>query len=138
MDWKTGGVVKHVSTIGVVKGDINGLVYGPSSQTSLKNGTELLIYTAEGVGASEYQLIRLREHAKVREFRTVTGGVFHVSEGAMRDIVPYESKKVGPRTYGVTLDHLLPGQYGLLPPDAPIQNRASASLGRIYSFTVVE
>lgn len=138
VNWKTGGVVKHVSTIGVIKGDMNGLIYGPSSPTELKTGTDMLIYTLEGVGASEYQLVRFHEHSKSREFRTVTGGVFHISEGAMRDVVPYDSKKIAPRTYTFSLDHLTPGEYGLLPPDSPLQNRASASLGRIYTFRVVE
>lgn len=140
VNWKTGGAVKHVGSFGVVKGDLNGLINGASSPTETKTPVQILIYTVEGVGATEYQLVRLHQHNDSREFRTVTGGVFHQSEGAMRDIVPFDSQKVAPRTYKITLTNLSSGQYGLLPPleNTEHSNRAAAALGKIYTFRVVE
>jgi hypothetical protein len=138
VNWKTGGVVKSVSSLGVVKRDVNGLVNGPSSPNILKTPLEVLIYTSEGVGATEYQLVRLHQHNNRREFRTVTGGVFHVSEGAMRDLVSFDSKKIAPRLYRITLTNLAAGEYGFLPPNNELQNRASASLGKMYTFRVSE
>lgn len=140
VNWKTGGVVKHVGSLGVVKGDLNGLVNGPSSPNQLKTPIEVLIYTVEGVGATEYQLVRLHQHSSSREFRTVTGGVFHVSEGAMRDLLPFDSNKVAPRMYRVTLANLPSGEYGFLPPLQSVEhsNRAAAALGKIFTFRVVE
>jgi hypothetical protein len=131
-------VVKHVGSLGVVKGDLNGLIHGAGSPSKLKLPIEILIYSAEGVGATEYQLVHLHEHSNSREFRTVTGGVFHVSEGAMRDIVPFDSTKKAPSTYLLKLSSLALGEYGLLPPNDERSNRASASLGKIYTFRVVE
>jgi hypothetical protein len=137
--WKTGGVVKHVASVGVVKEDINGLVNGSSSPNLLKTPLEFLVYSIEGVGASEYQLVKLHVHEDNREFRTITGGVFHVSEGAMRDSITFSSTKVAPRLYRITISSLQTGEYGLLPPNSEgPPNRASASLGKIYSFRVQE
>jgi hypothetical protein len=43
VDWKTGGIVKHVASIGVVKGDVNGLVNGPSSPNVVRKPLEILV-----------------------------------------------------------------------------------------------
>ena len=43
VNWKTGGVVKNVSTLGVVKGDVNGKVRGSGSKTHLKQSIEILV-----------------------------------------------------------------------------------------------
>src|SRR2546422_1370438 len=115
VNFKSGGVLKKVGTVGIVKGDVNGHLNGLHSPNRLKAPVELLVYTTEGVAISEYQLIGLREQKESREFRTMTGGVFHTSGGATRDAMPFESKKVAPRTYQITLSSLLAGEYGLLP-----------------------
>src|ERR1019366_6790859 len=116
VNFKTGGVLKSIGTAGIVKGDINGHVNGDHSRTALKSPVTLLVYTPEGVAITEYQLLRLREAKDSREFRTVTGGVMHVSGGATRDLVPFESKKTAPRTYEIVLPNLGSADYGLLPP----------------------
>jgi hypothetical protein len=85
VNWKTGGVLKHVGTAGVVKGDVNGHINGAHSRNELKVPLKFAIYVPEGISITEYQLIRLRGQKGAREFRTVTGGVFHVSCGATRD-----------------------------------------------------
>jgi hypothetical protein len=136
VNWKTGGVLKSIATVGVVKGDVNGLVNGTTSRNELTTPVKFLIVVPEGVAITEYQLLRLHQHGKDREFRTVTGGVFHVSGGATRDLMSFEPTKVEDRTYQVILSSGA-GEYGLLPPGAVFSKNA-ASLGKIYSFRIVE
>ncbi len=94
ISFKTGGVLKSIGTYGIVKGDINGHIKGAQSKTALKTPVEIMIYTPEGVGATEYQLLHLHTQSDSREFRTVTGGVFHKSGGATRDAIEFEAKKI--------------------------------------------
>lgn len=137
VNWKTGGVMKSVASAGVVKGDINGHIPGGSSRNSLGSPVEVVIYAPEGVAITEYQLLHLRTKSDSREFRTVTGGVMHVSGGATRDVIPFEGKKVESRVYKVLLPSLGAGEYGFLPPGAAV-SKNSASIGKIYTFHLVE
>ena len=139
VNWETGGVMKSVATVGVVKGDVNGHLNGKHSRNSATLPAEFLLVLREGDAITEYQLLHLRENGSNREFRTVTGGVFHVSTGATRDLLPYDPKKVGKRQYLVTLGtQLEKGDYGFLPPGAIAATNAAASAGKLYSFQVVE
>jgi hypothetical protein len=135
---KTGGVLKTIATDGIVKGDINGHLKGEHSPNSVFSPAEFLIVVRDGDAPAEYQLLHLRAKSKYREFRSVTGGVFHVSSGASRDSVEFQSSKVAPRTYKITVPaSLVPGEYGFLPPGA-FSSRNIASSGTIYSFSMVE
>jgi len=138
VNFKTGGVLKSIGTAGIVKGDVNGRLNGEHSKTGLKTPVSLLVYVSEGVAITEYQLLRLRDSKDAREFRTVTGGVMHVSGGATRDLVPFESKKTAPRTYEIVLPALGSGEYGLLPPAGGDSTSSSGRIGKIYSFRLVE
>ena len=138
VNWKTGGVLKTLATAGIVKGDVNGRINGAHSRNSVGTPLEFLIYTPEGVAITEYQLLRLREQKDAREFRTVTGGVMHVSGGATRDLVPFEGKKIASRTFSITLPNLGAGEYGFLPPGAVTSGHASATLGKMYTFRLLE
>ncbi len=137
VNWKTGGVLKHIATAGVVKGDVNGHIQSAHSRNSLKSPIEVLIYSSEGVAITEYQLIHLHENPDNREFRTVTGGVMHEEGGATRDVIPFEGKKVAPRMYKVVLPNLGAGEYGFLPPGA-FGSASSASMGKMYTFRLLE
>lgn len=136
VNWKTGGVLKHLASAGIIKGDVNGLVNGPGSKTVLKAPLHVLIYTAEGTAITEYQLLKLRQNGGSREFRTITGGVMHAEGGATRDLIPFESKKIAPRTHELVLQSLTAGEYGILSPGAASSSSASAQLGKIYSFRI--
>lgn len=138
INWKTGGVIKSIASAGVVKGDVNGNIDGPNSRNTAKTPLEFLIVAAEGVAITEYQFIRLRVNKANREFRTVTGGVFHAKSGATRDLIPFEGKRVAPRTFSVVLPtNLGVGEYGFLPPGA-IGASNSASIGKMYTFRFLE
>lgn len=139
VNWKTGGVAKSIFSQGVVKGDMNGHLQGKSSATAATTTTEFMIVAPEGTAITEYELLKLRENGDSREFRTVTGGVFHSSSGATRDVVKFDGKKVASRHYVVQLsENLKPGEYGFLPPGAVASTNAAGSTGKIYSFKVLE
>jgi hypothetical protein len=138
VNWKTGGVLKSVASVGIVKKDVNGTVNGANSRNSIKTPVEILVYAPEGVAITEYQLLRLRPKGDRREFRTVTGGVLHQSGGATRDLVPFEGKKIAARTWTVLLPNLGAGEYGFLAPGAVSSQHASAQLGKMYTFRLLE
>jgi hypothetical protein len=134
VNWKTGGVLKSAATAGIVKGDVNGHLQGNRSHNFADHPVELLLYTPEGTQYTEYQLIHLRENSHNREFRTVTGGVWHVSGGASRDALPFDATPIGKRLWTVSLPRSLQsGEYGFLPPGA-VTSRTSASIGKMYTF----
>ena len=139
VNWKTGGAVKNLASLGVVKKDVNGNIPGPHSRTSVGRPAEFAIYMPEGVAITEYQLIRLRAKEDYREFRTMTGGVFNQKGGAMRDMVEFEGKKIGSRLYSVTLPESLgPGEYGFIYLGAAggSGGMTSLSMGKMYTFTL--
>ncbi|HYM00655.1 MAG TPA: hypothetical protein VEZ90_17000 [Blastocatellia bacterium] len=134
---KTGGVLKTVATGGVINGDVNGSINGAASPNRLSLPVEFLVVVPDGVAITEYQLVRLHVQKNSREFRATTGGVFHQSSGATRDLVQFEGKKVAGRTYLVSVAKLKPGEYGFLPPGT-IESPSNFSLGKIYTFGVRE
>jgi len=136
VNWKTGGVVKNIVSLGVVKQDVNGHLDGKRSRTLVSSPLEFMIVTPEGVAINEYQLIKLNQNDDDREFRTMTGGVFHSKGGATKDMVPFESQKVASRTFTITLTMTKEGEYGFLPPGALTQASAASTLGKMYTFSV--
>ena len=136
VNWKTGGVGKSIATLGVVKQDVNGHLDGRNSRIQVTAPLEFMIVTPEGVAITEYLLIKLNQNNDDREFRTMTGGVFHAKGGASRDIVPFESQKVATRTFTITLNGTKAGEYGFLPPGALTQLSGAATLGKMYTFSV--
>src|SRR5262249_3015841 len=77
--WQTGGALKHVATLGLDKGHVNGKVLNPKSPLQVSSPVEFIIKTPEGTAATEYQLLHLYLKENRREFRAVTGGVVHSS-----------------------------------------------------------
>lgn len=137
-NWKTGGVLKSASTLGIIKRDLNGRIKGPTARIQLKSAMEILIYCPADTEITEYQLLKLRGHSKSREFRTATGGVFHQSGGSDRDLVPFDPRSIAPRSYTVALSGLSDGQYALMPPGSYLSHGPSAQLGKVYTFSVSE
>ena len=138
INWKTGGVVKHVASVGLIKGDRNGSLAGPGSRNVITLPAEFLIYTREAESYGEYILLKLHQNNDSREFRVFTGGVFHEKGGAQRDLIAYEAVKVAPRTYHFVLKDLGKGEYGFLPPNLLTTTSASAQLGKMFTFRVRE
>jgi hypothetical protein len=138
VNFKTGGVLKSLATNGLVKGDINGHIEGVKAKTTTTLPVVFAVYTPDGTAITEYQLLRLRVNSDSREFRSMTGGVFHSSGGAKRDSVDFQATKLAPRLYQVTVDQSMgKGEYGLLPPGA-VSSSNMASAGKIYTVSVPE
>jgi hypothetical protein len=136
---KTGGILKTIATDGMLKGDINGNLKGAGSRLRLTLPAHFILYVPEGRSPGEYELIRFRVHSHDREFRSVTGGFVHVSSGAARDSVEFDSKKIAPRIYQVTLDqNLARGEYGFLAPTDTGNMGNVASSGKMYTFSILE
>jgi len=139
VNFKTGGALKSIATIGLVKGDMNGHIGGKGSHLVLTLPAEFILYVPEGRSPGEYQLLRLHVNSNNREFRSVTGGVVHVTGGAIRDDVDFTSKKIAPRIYQITLGgEIGRGEFGFLPPLDTVSQKNMASSGKIYTFSIVE
>jgi hypothetical protein len=137
VNFKTGGVVKHIASVGLIKGDVNGLVGGTHARLVLKMPASFIFYVPEGRSPGEYQLLRLRLNQTSREFRATTGGVAHESGGAIRDTVDYTTRKIAPRVYLISLGETIgKGEYGFLPPSDISSGNNLASSGKIYSFAL--
>ncbi len=132
---KSGGFIKSTITDGIIKQDRNGRVNGRESKLLLPRPVDLLIYTPDGVDASEYSLVKFRMNSDNREFRIFTGGIIHSSDAGNRDEVPFKAKRIAPRTYQFTLGADIYGaEYGILPPGSGnIRNG-----GKIYTFAITE
>ena len=132
---KSGGWVKSTATHGIIKQDHNGHINGRESKLTLQAPIELLIYMPEGVSANEYEFLRFRINSDNREFRVLTGGVFHSTGGADRDEVKFNPIKTAPHTYQFTVDHTVGGgEFGILPPGTGNVTNG----GKIYTFAIVE
>jgi hypothetical protein len=132
---KSGGWIKSTVTNGIIKQDRNGHINGRESKLMLQRPVQILIYVPEGVSAAEYDLLKFRLNSNSREFRTLTGGVFHSTGGADRDEVKFTPEKTAPRTYQFTLDERVNGgEYGILPPGTGNVTNG----GKIYTFAITE
>jgi hypothetical protein len=134
--WQTGGVLKRIATVGFDHGHVNGKIMHPKSPLRVTVPVEFIIRTPEGTSATEYQFIRLYEKGNRREFRAMTGGVFHASGGAERTTVEFKPEKMAPRTWKIRLNQLDVGEYGLLPPG--VSSASISSSGKMYTFGVLE
>lgn len=150
VSWKSGGVGKSMLTGGFTKGHVNATVSGPKSKLQLGTPIEFVIKCAEGVTPSEYTLLKLDEKGDRREFRAVTGGVYHSSSGIEKDAIKFDFQKIAPRTYKIALAGLKKGEYGFLPPGSgsvggtgggasgqTVQG-GSMQAGKLYSFGIIE
>jgi hypothetical protein len=132
---KSGGWLKSTATHGIIKEDRNGHLNGRESKLALQCPIDILIYVPEGVTAAEYDFLRFRINSDNREFRVLTGGVFHSTGGADRDEVKFSPVKTAPHTYQFTVDkNTGGGEYGILPPGTGNVTNG----GKIYTFAIVE
>lgn len=132
---KSGGFIKSTVTDGIIKQDRNGHINGRESKLVLQRPIEILLYAPDGVSASDYELLRFRLNSNSREFRALTGGVFHSTGGADRDEVPFAAIKKGPRMYEFTIDdEVVGGEFGILPPGTGNLTNG----GKIYTFAITE
>jgi hypothetical protein len=131
--WKTGGVLKSVFSSGIIRPDVNARVREKSAATDAAFPDEFLVVVPDGVSITDFQMLQLHKHASSREFRVITGGVFHQSGGAGRDEQGFSYIRIAPRTYLVSFQRYEGGgEYGFLPPQTFSQT--PVYIGTIYCF----
>jgi hypothetical protein len=115
----------------------DGVLKGQASRLRLAMPANLILDVPEGRSPGEYQLLRFDIKGDRREFRSVTMGWAHVSTGAAKNRLEFESKKIAPHVYQITLGQGLGrGEYGFLPPTDTMSLGNLASNGKAYTFTV--
>ncbi len=138
VNWKSGGFLKSIATDGIVKGDINGHLDGGASRTTVNTPMQFLIIAPDGNEATNFELVRMHAKGNQREFRTVTGGVFHASGGTSRDAVSFDEKRVERHVYTVDLPNdLAKGEYAFLALGFS-GSTAGGSVGKAFTFRVGE
>jgi hypothetical protein len=135
---KSGGALKNIATHGIIKTDMNGRLDGASSKLGVSAPLEFLIITPDGVEGTDFTLVDLVQKKDAREFRTLTGGVFHSTQDVNKNNVPFEQKKLARHTYKVVFPpNMGKGEYAFLA--AGISGTsASGSRGKAYTFHVTE
>lgn len=136
--FRSSGTLKTVLSQGILDKDTNGYIEGPKSPLVLATGTELLLYTPAGTSADEYFFLRLRGNKSHREFRTLTGGIFHETAGPGHDELLFTPKKIGTRLYTFTVPiDIEKGEYGILPPGSA-NTQGIAGNSKIFTFSIPE
>jgi len=133
-----GDFLKMAATGGIAGGGLNGEIQGGRSPVSAALPVKLLVYVPAGATpATEYQMLRLHAKSHTRQFSAVKFGLMDSMSNKIvtgKDAVPFQSEKIAPRVYQLTLDSAVGrGEYGILPP-SPAGDQAPAS--KIYCFSV--
>ena len=135
--FKSGGLLKHVATAGLVKEDLNGVVGGTRSKLVISTPVTIILHVPQGRSANDYQLLRLRVVGNNRQFLSVAGGLNKETAGALRDIVDFTSKEIGPSTYQIVLgSEIDEGEFGFLEP-TDTSSKTPPSSGKIFTFAIV-
>ena len=137
VSFKSSGVIKHVASAGIVKGERNGLISNTASHLAVKTPAEFILYLPEGRSPGEYELLRMRINGTAREFRAPAPAATKEPSNAIHDNVDFTSTKIAPRAYAITLNSGIgKGEYGFLPPAD--SNDKKETTGKIYTFTIAD
>ncbi len=125
-------------TYGIKAEKINGWITGKHSKNRFGSDTRIFFLDIpEGVSPAEYTLLRLHEKGDRREIE-LAHARFSAKTGVPKNsAVQFESEKMSKGRYKLTVNGLKPGEYGFMPPGAEV-SRNSTSVGKIYSFQVIE
>jgi hypothetical protein len=130
VNWKTTGGIRGLIADGTTNKGATGRLIGGSSPTQMNAPLEFVIKTAEGVVATDFQLVLLHDKNDGREFRTL-------ADGGTQNQIGFEHTRIAKRTYKVVLTgKLSPGEYAFLLPG--LINSSGGSMGKAYTFRVVE
>lgn len=131
VNWKTSGGIKGLITDGTINKGATGRLIGGSSPTQMTAPLEFLIKMADGVAATDLQLVLLHDKSDGREFRTL-------ADGGTQNQISFEHTLIAKRTYKVVLpSKLSPGEYAFLVPGL-INSSAGGSVEKAYTFRIVE
>jgi hypothetical protein len=137
VNMRTANVLGHAMSYGISKAKMKGDVAGQHSKTAVTTPIELLIKTAEGTSASEYQILQMEVKGDRREFEAMQIGFASAKTGARKGLIDVKFEKIGKALYTGTISSIKTGEYGILPPGAQMSAN-TASSGKMYGFTVLE
>jgi hypothetical protein len=137
VNMRTANVLGHAMSYGISKAKMKGDVRGNKSRLQIASPVELLIKAAEGVAATEYQILTLETKGDRREFEAFQMGFASAKSGARKGLIEPKFEKVGKAMYRTTLEGVKRGEYGILPPGA-VTSASTASSGKMYSFGLIE
>jgi hypothetical protein len=103
------------------------------SGTRLKVPLEFVIRSSPDTIADEYVLMHLFTRNDRREFRTLKGGQSGW-QGPERMMVPFESRRIAPNVYHLTVLAVPKGEYGFVSPGAALKDSAASTV--TYTFGV--
>ncbi len=136
VNWKVGaGKFRAIASAGMVKRDVDGVLTGASSMTTLKAPPHFLLYATQNVAITQYYFVHLKPHADTREFLAVRQEDFEFK--ATRDMVSFESKEVESHWYLITLPAMEPGEYGIVPPEVAAAEHTAADPSKMYTFRLI-
>jgi hypothetical protein len=136
VNWKVGaGKFRAIASAGMVKRDVDGVLGGASSMTTLKAPPHFLLYATQNVAITQYYFVHLRAHDGTREFLAPRQEDFEFK--AMRDTIPFESKEVESHWYQITLPAMEPGEYGIVPPEVAAANHTADEPAKMYTFRLI-
>jgi hypothetical protein len=136
VNWKVGaGKFRAIASAGMVKRDVNGVLSGVSSMTTLKAPPHFLLYATQNVAVTQYYFVHLKPRADTREFLAVRQEDFEFK--ATRDTVAFESKEVESHWYLVTLPAMEPGEYGIVPPEVAAAEHTATDPSKMYTFRLI-
>jgi hypothetical protein len=131
VSWKTSGGIRGLIADGTINKGATGRLIGGSSPTQMSAPFEFLIKTADGVDATDFQLVLLHDKNDGREFRTL-------ADGGTQNQIGFEQTRIAKQIYKVGLPgKLSPGEYAFLLPGLT-NSSAGSSIGKAYTFRVVE
>jgi hypothetical protein len=112
---------------------LTAIVKNARSPTRLRVPLEFIIRCAPGTTAGEFVLMHLFTRKDRREFRTLEGGQTGW-QGPERMMVPFESRRIAPNVYHMTVLAVPKGEYGFLQPGAAFTDSAASTV--TYTFGV--
>jgi hypothetical protein len=102
------------------------IVKKPRSGTRLRAPLEFVIRCSPDTTAAEYVLMHLFRRGDRREFRTLESGKSGW-QGPERMMVPFQSRRIAPEVYHLSVLAVPKGEYGFLAPRLPLSASAAAS-----------
>ncbi len=137
VNMRTANMLGAAFSYGISKAKIKGDIDGTRSKVQLAGPVEILVRCADGVSASEYNVVKMEEKAGRREFEAAKMGFASAQGGVRKGVVAVKFEKVGKATYTGVLSNVSRGEYGILPPGAAT-SATTGSAGKIYTFSIIE
>ncbi len=135
--FEAGGAVKHIASATLVKQDLDGVLGGMRSRLVLTAPVSFIVHVPEGRSLNDYMLFRFHVSGSNRQFLYAEGGLQKETTGALRDVVDFNGKQIGPSAYEIDLgSDIGEGEFGFLEP-VDASSKTAPTSGKIFTFAIV-